>query len=289
MLPIFHIPEWVQTSLIRFDKIEDIPEEIFDEISNNLKDKKPDNPVATICVIAHNEEKMILSCLSSLARQKASFPIEIIVTNNNSTDRTQELLDRVGVKSVIETRQGFGWARNAGLEMAKGDYILNADSDALFPPTWAEEFVKCLKKPGVSAVFSIDSYIPDNKKRRLSLAFYEFSRDISINLRMINRPELAVAGGSFGFRAEFGKEFKWRTNIKRGEDGSMAFALKKFGKIRFLNIKKTRTWTTTRSLENVNNIFFLVLLRLKKDFKRFLEYLKPERVGYKDRESNIMK
>lgn len=289
MIPFFHVPEWVRSNLVIFDKIEDIPDKVFDVISENLKDKKSENPVISICVIGYNEEKMILSCLSSLSRQQCSYPMEIIVANNNSKDRMQELLDRVGVKSVLETRQGAGWARQAALELAKGEYILNADADVLFPPTWADEFVKCLKKPGIAAVFSVDSYVPDTKKGRFSLAFYEFSRDISIHLRRINRPELAVGGGSFGFRAEHGKQINWRTNIKRGDDGSMAFSLKKYGKIKFLNNPRTRIWATTRSLEDYNNLFYLVFIRLGKEFKRFREYLKPEKVGYKDRESNLMK
>jgi glycosyltransferase involved in cell wall biosynthesis len=289
MIPTFTVPEWVRKSLVTFNKIEDIPDEVFDEIARNLKDKKSENPVISICVIGYNEEKMILSCLSSLSRQVSQYPMEIIVSNNNSKDRMQELLDRVGVKSVIETRQGTGWARQAALDLAKGEFILNADADVLFPPTWADEFVRCLKKPGVAGVFSVDSYIPDRKKGRFSLAFYEFSRDISIHLRRINRPELAVGGGSFGFRAEHGRQINWRTNIKRGDDGSMAFSLKKFGKIMFLNNSKARIWSTPRSLEDYNNLFALVFVRFGKEFRRFRELIRPEKVGYKDRDSNLMK
>jgi len=285
----FSVPEWVKRNLVRFEKIEDIPEEVFTRISGNLKDKQPDNPVISICVIGYNEEKSILSCLSSLSTQQSSYPIEIIVSNNNSTDRMQELIDRVGAKSVFEKRQGAGWARQAAMEISKGKYILNADADVIFPPTWADEFVKNLQKPGVAAVFSVDSYIPDTKRGRLSLAFYEFSRDISIYLRGVNRPELAVGGGSFGFKAEYGRKINWRTDIKRGDDGSMAFSLKQFGKIKFLNNSRSRIWAIPRSLENKGNLFLLVLIRLGKEFKRIREYLTTEKVGYKDRDSNMVK
>jgi len=200
----------------------------------------------------------------------------------------QELLDRVGVKSVIETRQGVGWARQAGMDLAKGKFLLNADADVIYPPTWANEFVKCLMKKDIAAVFSQDSYIPDRNRHRLSLAFYEFSRDVSIYLRGFKRPELNVGGGSFGFRTEEGRKIGWKTNIKRGEDGSMAYALKQYGKIKYLNNDRTRIWSTTRSLKEKENLVTLVFIRLGKEIRRIREYFIPEKKGYKDRDENLL-
>lgn len=282
------LPTWIKKHYITFDKIEEIPEDIFTRISGNLKNKQAENPIISICVIGYNEEKCILNCLSSLSEQKSKYPIEIIVSNNNSKDRMQELLDRVGAKSVIETRQGVGWARQAALDLAKGKYILNADADVIYPPNWAEEFVRHLENPNISAVFSVDSYIPDPKRGRLNLAFYEFSRDVSIYLRGFKRPELNVGGGSFGFRAAEAKTIGWKTNIKRGEDGSMAYSLKKFGRIKFVNNRRARIWSTTRSLEDQGNLVSLVFKRLGKEFKRFSEYFISEKQGYKDRDSNLI-
>jgi glycosyltransferase involved in cell wall biosynthesis len=283
-------PRWINRHYIRFNSIEEIPEEVFSRISENLKDKHPDRPAISICVIGYNEEKLILSCLSSLSEQKSDLPIEIIVSNNNSSDRMQELIDRVGAKSVIEKRQGVGWARQAALELAKGEYILNADADVIYPPTWADEFVKGLNKPGVAAVFSVDSYIPDAKRGRISLAGYEFLRDVSLYLRSFKRPELNVGAGSFGFRREHGLQIGWRTHIKRGEDGAMAYALKQFGKISFLHNSRAQVWSTTRSLEQTHkSLGSLVLTRLRKESGRIKAYFVPEKNGYKDRDSNLIK
>ena len=80
-------------------------------------------------------------------------------------------------------------------------------------------------------MYSVDSYIPTSKNR-ITLAVYEFIRDCSLVLRRVNRPELSVGGGSFGIPMDRAREIGWYTRIKRGEDGSMAFALKQFGKIR---------------------------------------------------------
>ncbi len=135
----------------------------------------------------------------------------------------------------------------------------------------------------------MDSYIPDEKRKRLGLLFYELSRDISHLFKKFNRPELNVGGGSFGFRIDRGREFGWQTHIKRGEDGAMAYALKKFGKIVLINNNRARVWSTTRSLEGQGSLFDIVIQRIKKETSRINEYFKPERTGYKDRESNLIK
>jgi glycosyltransferase involved in cell wall biosynthesis len=253
-----------------------------------LSARKAEDALATIGVIAFNEQSTILSCLASLAEQKTSFPLRIVVSNNNSTDQTQKLLDRCGALSVLETRQGIGFARQAAMDLGRGKYYLCADADCMYPPTWAEEFVRTLQQPGVSAVYSVDSYIPTSKNR-ITLAVYEFIRDCSLVLRRVNRPELSVGGGSFGIPMDRAREIGWYTRIKRGEDGSMAFALKQFGKIRYINSSRSRIWTTSRSLDHQGSLLAMVGEKIRKEFKRFHVYLVPTRTGYKDREENIIR
>jgi cellulose synthase/poly-beta-1,6-N-acetylglucosamine synthase-like glycosyltransferase len=170
MIPSFSVPQWVKRNLVRYEKIEDIPDEVFVRIREGLTDKKAENAYLTIGVIAYNEEKNILSCLSSLAEQQTPFPIRIVVTNNNSTDRTQELLDKCGALSVIEPKMGIGNARQAAMDLGMGKYYLCTDADCLYPPTWAEEFAKTLDQSGITVVYSVDSYIPTEKKSRVMLA-----------------------------------------------------------------------------------------------------------------------
>ena len=57
------------------------------------------------------------------------------------------------------------------------------------------------------------------------------------------RPELCVRGMVFAFNAEYAKQVKIRTDIRRGEDGSLALSLKPFGKIAFLYHRKARPVT----------------------------------------------
>ena len=288
MLPTLYVPEWVRSHQIAVTTVDSIPSRVFKSLSEKISEKQSDNPLVSIGVIAFNEEKNILTCLSSLAAQKSVYPFEIIVCNNNSTDHTQELLDKCGVRSILETRKGVGHARQALLVNARGKYLLNADADIIYPETWAEEFVRMLEKPGIVGVYNVESYLPDEHKKRFGLSLYEIMRDISYILRGAKRPELCVGGCSFGFPLEQGRKIGWKTTIRRGEDGSMAFELKKFGKLKFLNNKKTRFWTAPRSLSD-GTLPQLVIKRLVRESRRIKEYFIPEKVGYRDREENLLK
>ncbi|NQV03225.1 MAG: glycosyltransferase family 2 protein [Bacteroidia bacterium] len=289
MLIDLYVPSWVKKHNHPIENIHELPEDFIQQIRENLKDKKPDQPVISIGIIAYNEEEKILSCISSLAAQKSKYPIEIIISNNNSTDHTQELLDMVGVISVFQPKQGAGFARQAIMDVAKGKYLLNGDADTLYPQTWANEMVRHLEMKGISGVYSMDSYMPDEKRGRFMLLLFEVSRDLSQYLKGFKRPELGVGGSSFGFRLNEGKEIGWQTNIKRGEDGAMAFALKKFGKLKLVNTRKARVWATTRSLENKGTLFAIFIQRIAKELSRYYEYFTSEKKGYADRDENLIK
>lgn len=288
MLIALRVPSWVKKHNHPIENIHELPEEFIQQIRENLRDKKPENPVISIGIIAYNEQERILSCVSSLASQKSKYPIEIIISNNNSKDHTQELLDKVGVISVLQTKQGAGFARQAIMDIARGKYLLNGDADTLYPPTWADEMVRHLEKQGISGVYSMDNYLPDGKRGRFGLMIFELFRDISQYMKSFKRPELSVGGSSFGFRLKEGKEIGWHTGIKRGEDGAMAFALKKHGKLKFVNTMKARVWATTRSLDKEGDLFTIILQRIKKEASRIKEYFSSEKKGYTDREDNLI-
>ncbi|HQF28941.1 MAG TPA: glycosyltransferase, partial [Bacteroidia bacterium] len=126
----FTLPSWVKKHYLEFNSIDEVPQEVFDRIRKGFERLHTDTPLVSIVVIAYNEEKTILKSLSSLSELASKYPVEVIVSNNNSKDRTQEILDRCGVKSVFQPLQGVGFARDAGLQIAKGVYHLCADADS---------------------------------------------------------------------------------------------------------------------------------------------------------------
>ena len=266
------LPLWVKRHYLEYNSVDDIPQEVFDRIKARFAKLHTDTPIVSIVVVAYNEEKTILKSLSSLSEISSKYPVEIIVSNNNSTDRTQEILDRCGVKSVFQPIQGVGFAREAGLQIAKGVYHLCADADSIYPPTYVDEMIKPMVAGVAVASYGRVSFLPDGSMSRPTLAIYEFFKDLVIGLRSIKRPELVAGGASLAFYTEQAKQIGWRTDVKRGEDGQMILAIKKTGEIAMVKSSSSRIWTTARTLDAVGSLFNMIWRRVKKEFCRLHFY-----------------
>ena len=59
---------------------------------------------------------------------------EIVVVDNNCTDRTAEVARSLGAVVVSEKRPGYGAAYKAGLAAATGDIVVTLDGDGTYPP-----------------------------------------------------------------------------------------------------------------------------------------------------------
>ncbi|MBE6284210.1 MAG: glycosyltransferase family 2 protein [Mediterranea massiliensis] len=281
---------WYSKYLLAFEcDPNEINESVINDISTKLaKFHQPIEPICSIVVIAHNEERRILGCLWSLAENILDVPAEIIVVNNNSTDKTTYLLDRVGACWYDEKQKGPGFARQCGLNKARGKYHLCIDSDTLYPPYYVATHLKYLSMPNVVCTYGLWSFMPDEKHSRIGLFCYESFRDIYLRLQNIKRPELCVRGMVMGFNTDLGKQIGYRTDIIRGEDGSLALALKQFGKLKFLTTNKTRAVTCSTTLDGGGGLLSNMWIRFKKAVRQ-LGGLFISKREYKDENSNIIK
>ena len=89
----------------------------------------------SIIVPAFNEEKLLASTLASIKTASASFTsiaweVELIVCDNNSTDRTAELAAAAGASVIFEPVNQIGRARNRGASAATGDWLIFVDADS---------------------------------------------------------------------------------------------------------------------------------------------------------------
>jgi len=92
----------------------------------------------SIVIPVYNEEHHILACLLAVQRQTV-LPYEVIVVDNNCTDRTISIAKQFSfVKIITQPKQGRGWARSAGFTAAKGDIIGRIDADSRLSPYWAQ-------------------------------------------------------------------------------------------------------------------------------------------------------
>lgn len=279
---------WYEKYLKVFEQpFELAPSNIIKEVSDNLRRIQSDNPLASVVVLGYNEEKRLLSCLWSLSENKCDYPIEIIGVNNNSIDRTAEVFDAAGVKWFFEEKKSCGYARRCGLEHAKGKYYICIDADTLYPPHYLQTVIAELQKPGIVGVSTLWSFIPDAQNPRAGLYFYEFLRNIHIRLLAYNRPELSVRGMVFSYVAEYGRKVGYRVELKRGEDGSMALGLKKYGKLKLLTSRKIRVVTSTGTLNAEGPLWRNFKIRLFRFLKGLGSYFSKRSV-YEDKSSNLV-
>ncbi len=112
-----------------------------------MKMEEEDRPVVSVVVTTKNEEKNIENCLKSIKSQ--TYPrkkVEIIVVDNNSTDKTKEIAKRFTDK-VYNSGPERSAQRNFGVEKARGKYILYLDADMVLSEKVVEECVdKCLPR-----------------------------------------------------------------------------------------------------------------------------------------------
>ncbi|TDI72825.1 MAG: glycosyltransferase [Bacteroidetes bacterium] len=270
----FRVPSWVNKHQFEYENADELSNSVVSTIVFGMKKLNSNNSIASIVIPVWNEEKNIARTLSSLAAQKTDYSFEVIVVNNNSTDGTQAVLDRCGVQSFFEPRQGIPWARQAGLEKARGKYILCADGDSLYPENWVETLVQSLEQPDVAVVYGRHSFIPPKNSSRISIAIYEWFAEISFKIRGRKKLHLNAMAASLGFRRDWALEVGgFDPAMKRGSDGRLTFHLAQKGGITVLHEDDARVWTDSRRLFTNGGLVKAFVSRAWKEIKRFKEYV----------------
>lgn len=100
----------------------------------------------SVIIPAHNEQKYISACINSLLKQDyGQNNFEIIVIDNNSTDKTRKIvMDYPSVKYYFKLDGPVGAVRNYGVKNSKGDILVFIDSDCVAPPYWIRSGVLIL-------------------------------------------------------------------------------------------------------------------------------------------------
>jgi glycosyltransferase involved in cell wall biosynthesis len=119
----------------------------------------------SVVIPTYNRKHLICYALDSVLEQTFS-DYEIIVVDDGSTDGTAELLEtRYGNRIIClrQNNQGFGAARNHGVDAAKGEYIAFLDSDDLWYRNKLEKQVAIMDKlPNLAFLFSEFSILKDS-------------------------------------------------------------------------------------------------------------------------------
>lgn len=87
----------------------------------------------SIIIPTYNNGAFLDECLQSVLNQKTSYNYQIIVINDGSTDNTDKILQKYSEnqKFIVcaQKNQGVSVARNKGIDLARGRYLMFVDSD----------------------------------------------------------------------------------------------------------------------------------------------------------------
>ena len=209
----------------------------------------------SVIIPAFNEEKRISSCLKSIANQTYK-PMEIIVVDNNSTDKTAQIAKEFGARVIIEKQQGITYARNYGFDNAKGEILARTDADTLVPSNWLERindhFEKDKKLDAVSgpAIFGLRFFTPI-----VRLLVFEANRRIFGHYGLYG-PNFAITKSVW----EKVKDEVCLDNARVHEDTDLAIHIGKVGKIGYDSKLKVKT-SARRLRQSPTSLLVMYLIK----------------------------
>ena len=114
------------------------------------------NHLISVIVPVYNVEPYLRQCLDSIVNQ--TYPnIEILIVDDGSPDHCGEICDEYAEKDsriivIHQENAGLSAARNAALDIARGEYIMFVDSDDWVEPTYCEKALEMIQKHQVPMV-----------------------------------------------------------------------------------------------------------------------------------------
>ena len=179
--------------------------------------------LVSFVVIAYNEERNIARTLASIAAQRHLGQHEIIVVNDGSRDGTAVVVRQLAAASSqirlidLAENRGRGWARNVGVQAARGSLIATVDADIILPQDWLARTRSAL--PGHAAVGG--TAVPDGDVAYLHRRFRLAPRTAGHTI--------AVTGSNALYRRDVFMLATFDGSLREGEDSALNHAMSKGG------------------------------------------------------------
>ena len=155
-------------------------------------------PLVTVVAAAYNGERFLGEALASVfAQDFDSF--EVVFVDDGSDDGTAGIAQSFPVRYVRQSNQGLPAARNAGLELARGELVAFVDDDDLLPPAKLGVQARyLLGHPGIGCVLGRQEWIVEDGVEPPNLApdpIFGEPGGIQLVTAMIRRRVLEELGG----------------------------------------------------------------------------------------------
>lgn len=213
--------------------------------------KGVDNAKVSVIVPVYNTENYLEETLRNLENQTLN-ELEIVCVNDGSTDGSLTILrnhakNDARIKIIDQKNKGVSVARNNGVKVAKGKYIMFADSDDLLPPYACEKAYECAERYKSNVVMLGNICFKDGEKIDVNSFCYDeknidfYTRSKSQNPYYSLRVEMTSVWNKIWKKSWLIDNDVWfKEGISRGEDAL-------FNIIAFSNVD---------SLVHNNNVFY---------------------------------
>ena len=197
-------------------------------------------PQLAIVIPAYNEQKLIGACIEAVLKEvkRSGVDAEIVVVDNNSKDRTNEIASSyAGVRVVKEMQKGLVHARACGFEASTAPLVANIDGDTMMPAGWITTVMQAFDADAKLVCLSGPYFYYDLSvwQRFLVQLFYGAGYLLYLVARFVLRRGSMVQGGNFVFRRDAWQQVGGfdKTITFYGEDTDVAVRLSRVGKVRW--------------------------------------------------------
>ncbi len=225
----------------------------------------------SIVIPCYNEENYIRKAIRSLKNQTYKGKFEIIVVNNNSTDRSVSIIKKEKVRLINETKAGVCFAREAGTLKAKGEIVISTDADTVFKKDWLAKIdKKFTQNKDLIAVCGSCRFIDGPWWGKI---YTHFLFGYNYLYSILSGHPFYITATNTAFKKQYFEGYDLST-MQGGDELYLLHSLRKHGKIKFLPFNPTLTSgrRLTRGLfYNIFVTFFYYYLGayyLNKIFKR---------------------
>lgn len=181
----------------------------------------------SVVIPAFNEEQLIGKCIEAVKNQTlGKEEYEILVVDNNSTDKTAEIAKKLGATVIsYSQKQGFSATKQFGTQKAKGEIIAYTDADSIPDTHWLEAIKKLMQNKNLVCV---GGTILSTEGTLVNFLFiiYDFIARVNqlFDISLIWSPNMAVRKDAFMQIGGF------NTTLKTSDDWEfIARIQKKFG------------------------------------------------------------
>ena len=187
------------------------------------------------CIIpVYNRPGELKDLLSSLLSQTyAQF--EVVVVEDGSTLRCDEIVtsfsEDLSIRYFYQENTGQGFARNYGMQQAKGDFFVILDSDVLLPPAYFERLQEAIQARSLDAFGGPDAAAADFSplQKAMDFAMTSFWTTGGIRGKLKNPAAYQARGFNMGVSRAVFDRLGGFVDPNRGEDIEWSIRIKKAG------------------------------------------------------------